>query len=201
MIHQQVNLYQDRFREKRLWISARQSAAMLLFFLLLTAAWSFWLQDQLENEKRLHQVLLAEQQAVNGELVAVNSELAELLKDNRLDLDLQAMGRQISARKNVLNFVEDNQFGSGRGFSSYLVALTQLDVDEIWLNEIRLADNFMRFRGSSLDADKIPAYFDRFSGESIFKGNRFNLFEIRRPPDNDWKLDFEIATSGPSDEK
>lgn len=201
MIHQQVNLYQDRFREKKLWVSARQSAAMLLSLLLLAAGWSYWLQVQLEAEQGLHQRLLAEQQGVNAELVAINAELAELLKDNRLDLELQAMGRQISARKNVLNFVEDNRFGSGHGFSAYLVALAQLDVEEIWLDEIRLADNFMRIRGSSLDADKIPVYFDRFSGESIFQGNRFNLFEIRRPPENDWKLDFEIATSGPSDEK
>ncbi len=201
MIRQQVNLYQDRFREKRLWLSARQAGATLLFFLVLGAGWSFWLSEQLKTEKRQHQVLLSEQKKVNADLALVNSELAELLKDNRLDLELQAMARQISARKNVLNFVEDNQFGSGRGFSAYLVALGQLDVDEIWLNEIRLADKYMRIRGSSLDAEKIPSYFDRFSGESIFKGNRFDLFEIKRPLENDWKLDFEIATSRGSDEK
>ena len=49
MIEQQINLYQERFRERRLWISAAQTAAALLLLLLLAGVASFLLQTDLDR--------------------------------------------------------------------------------------------------------------------------------------------------------
>ncbi len=100
----------------------------------------------------------------------------------------------------MLNFVDANRFGSGEGFSNYLVALSNLHVDDIWLNQIRLTENFVQIKGSALNATEVPGYFDSFSDEQIFQGNRFDLFQLSRAKDSDWKVDFEIATSGDFDE-
>ena len=200
MIEQQINLYQDRFREKRLWISAAQVAAAMLVVIVAGAIWSFLLDTELRQAEQEKTAIQADRDRMAAELAAANAEMAELLEDNRLDIEIENTARQISARKKVLNFVDANRFGSGEGFSGYLVALSNLHVDAIWLNQIRLGDNFVQIRGSSLSAEQVPGYFDRFSGEAIFQGNRFDLFELNRAEDSDWKVDFVIATSESIDE-
>ena len=194
MIVQQINLYQDRFREKRLWISAAQVSAAVLLLVAAIAIWSFVLQGDLRQAEQRNLAIQADRERMTAELAAANAEMARLLKDSRLDTEIENTARQISARKKVLNFVDANRFGSGEGFSGYLVALSNLHVDEIWLNQIRLAENFVQIKGSSLSAERVPGYFDRFSDEEIFQGNRFDQFELKRDLKHDWKVDFEIAT-------
>ncbi len=194
MIEQQINLYQERFHEKRLYFSAAQSAGALLLLVAVIGIASFLMQSRLQQAEQRNQQVKADRERMTAELAAVNAELTRLLEDTRLDVEIESTARQISARKKVLGFVDANRFGSGQGFSDHLVALSRLHVDDIWLSRIRLAENFMQIKGSSLDAGRIPGYFDRFGEEQIFKGSRFDLFELRRDPDQDWKVDFEIAT-------
>ncbi len=200
MIDQQINLYQERFHDKRLWFSAAQSAAALLGLLAVIGIASFLLQGQLNQAERRNQQVKAERDLVTAELTTANLELRQLLEDTRLDQEIESTARQISARKKVLAFVDANRFGSGQGFSDYLVALSKLHVDDIWLSRIRFGENFIQIKGSSLDAGQVPGYFGSFSGETVFQGNRFDLFELKRDPDSDWKVDFEIATRAVSGE-
>ncbi len=195
MIDQQINLYDDRFREKRLWISAAQVASAVLILIVAGAAWSYLLHAELESARQQQSRLKAERDRLTADLTVVNAELSRLLQDTSLDEEINSTARRISAREKVLSFVDANRFGSGEGFSTYLVALSNLHVDDIWLNRIELGDNFVRIEGSSLSAEIVPPYFDRFGEESVFEGNRFDLFRLSRPPDSDWKVDFVIATS------
>ena len=194
MIVQQINLYQDRFKEKRLWVSAAQVTTILLILVAAGAVLSFLLNEQLEKANQRSLAVNADQIRMVEELTSASAELAQLLEHNRLDQDIENASRQISARRKVLRFVDANRFGSGQGFSNYLVALSNLQVKGVWLNHIRLAENFVQIKGSSLNAEQVPGYFDRFSEEAIFQGNRFDLFEVSRAADTEWKVDFEIAT-------
>jgi len=196
VIVQQINLYQDRFREKLLWISSVQVAAALLVVIAAGAIWSFLLHTDFEQTRRSNLAIEADRNRMTAELAVANADLSKLLEDHRLDRGIETTARQISARKKVLNFVDANRFGSGEGFSDYLVALSHLHVDDIWLKQIRFAENFLQIKGSALNAAEVPGYFDRFGDEDIFQGNRFDLFQLSRASDSDWKVDFEIATSG-----
>jgi len=196
VIVQQINLYQDRFREKRLWISAVQVAAALLVVIAAGAIWSFLLHTDFEQARRSNLAIEADRNRMTAELAVANADLSKLIEDHRLDREIETTARRISARKKVLNFVDGNRFGSGEGFSDYLVALSHLHVDDIWLKQIRFAENFLQIKGSALNAAEVPSYFDRFGDEDIFQGNRFDLFQLSRASDSDWKVDFEIATSG-----
>jgi hypothetical protein len=200
VIVQQINLYQDRFRAKRVWISAAQVAAALLVVIAAGSIWSFLLHTEFEQARLDNLKIKADRDRITAELLVVNGKLAKLLEDHRLDRKIESTSRQISARKKVLKFVDANRFGSGQGFSSYLVALSNLHVDDIWLTRIRFAENFVQIKGSALKAAEVTGYFDRFSGEDVFKGNRFDLFQLNRASDSDWKVDFEIATNGDFDE-
>ena len=200
MIVQQINLYQERFHEKLLWVSAGQAVAALTLAIAVIAIWSFILQSQLTQAKQDSLLIVADRDRLTAELLAANNELTSMLKDTRLDRVIETTARKISARKQVLHFVDGNQFGSGQGFSDYLVALSRLHVDNIWLNQIRLGDDFVQIQGSALDAAEIPPYFARFSDQVVFQGGRFDLFQLQRDKEADWKVDFEIATRGSASE-
>ncbi len=194
MIEQQINLYQDRFHGKRMILSAAQLIIFTLILVLGMLAYSITIQLALNDAKAINISLKEQQQNVARELNLANVELARLLADTRLEDRIVDVTREIRARRKVLNFVESNQFGSGHGFSDYLVSLSNLHVDDIWLDEIKFAENYVRIHGSSLRAELIPVYFDHFSEESVFEGNRFNIFRLERNKATDWKVDFEIAT-------
>ena len=200
MITQQVNLYQDRFHEKKLLFSAQQILSVLVIILLGGAYGSYLIQSNLNIANRDNYSIKQSQNKITNELNAANAELAMLLADRRMDLEITGLSREVGARKKVLAFVSANQFGSGQGFSSYLLALSNLHVENVWLNEISLADNYLKIRGSALSADLVPLYFGRFSQESVFRGNRFNIFQLERNEATDWKVDFEIATDESLDE-
>ena len=200
MIHQQINLYDERFREKKILLSAAQAASVFLILLLGVGGWSYFIQTNLDQARQENLIIKDSRQKLVNELNAASAELARLLADSRIDAKITGVSREIGARKKVLAFVSANQFGSGQGFSSYLVALSELHVENVWLDEISLAENYIKIRGSALSAELIPEYFGRFSEQSIFRGNRFDIFKVERKQDTDWKVDFEIATNGILDE-
>ena len=200
MIDQQINLYQERFREKRLLLSAKQFGSLLVIMLMGIGGWSSLLQTELDHASQQNLAIKANQEKIIDELNSASAELARLLADSRIDQKIAGLSREISARKKVLSFVDANQFGSGQGFSPYLVALSSLDVSNVWLDEIVLGENYVRLRGSALSADLIPEYFNRFSEEASFQGHRFHIFQIDRNSASTWKVDFEIATEKKIDE-
>jgi hypothetical protein len=195
VIEQQINLYDERFREKKLLLSAAQVATLVVALLLGISGWSFLIEMKSDMARQENLQVKADQQRLNQELHAASTELAQLVAASQVDQELAGVSREVGARKKVLAFVNSNQFGSGQGYSSYLVALSELQVDNVWLEEISLADDYVKIRGSALSADLVPVYFNQFGKQSVFNGRRFEIFQLKRQDDTDWKVDFEIATS------
>lgn len=194
MINQRVDLYQERFKTRRIPLSARQSLVLLAVLLVLGASWSYLVASDLRQARQQNLAIKFEQGKIAQEMNAANVELNKLLADSRKEQQIASVARDINARKKVLSFVDANQFGSGQGFSNYLVALARLQVVNVWLDEISLAENFVKIRGSALDAELVPEYFNRFSEQTVFQGQRFDIFQLNRKAETDWKIDFEIAT-------
>jgi hypothetical protein len=195
VIRQQINLYGERFREKKLLLSAAQVASIFLLLLTGISGWSYLVQTDLNQVRQENLVVKASRQNLTGELNLASAELTKLSADSGIDEKIGRVSREVNARKKVLVFVSANQFGSGQGFSSYLVALSELSVNNVWLEGISLAENYIRIRGSALKAESVPEYFGQFNEQAVFQGNRFNVFTLDRNEDTDWKVDFEIATS------
>jgi hypothetical protein len=194
VIEQQINFYQDQFKEKRLFASAAQVMILLLVMLFGMASWSYLIGANLNGLEQKNLTLKASQSSVNNELTVIPAELNRQLADDRITNQVNNITKQLRTRKQVMRFVENNQFGSGQGFSDYLNSLSNLQIDDVWLDEILLSDSFLKIRGSALRADLIPTYFASFREEDVFRGQRFQLFELDRKPDTDWKVDFTIAT-------
>jgi hypothetical protein len=194
VIEQQINFYQDQFKEKRLFASAAQVMILLLVMLIGIASWSYLIDANLNDLEQQNLTLKASQSSVNNQLTLIPAELNRQLDDDRITNQVNNITKQLRTRKQVLRFIENNQFGSGEGFSDYLNSLSNLHIDDVWLDEILLSDSFLKIRGSALRADLIPTYFASFREEDVFRGQRFQLFELDRKPDTDWKVDFTIAT-------
>lgn len=200
MIVQQINLYQDRFKPKKLILSAFQMAVItgLLSFALLTG--SFWFEDQMDRTERQNQHLLAQKQQQTQTLDQLRKKLETLLADNRIDQQITDVSRNITVLKHMIDYVENNQFGSGKGFSENLQALSGFHIADVWLNEISLSENDMTLSGSALRAENVPEYFTQFRKRDLFAGRMFDVFELDRKKERDWKVDFIIASRAVVDE-
>ena len=200
MLNQSINLYQDRFKEKKVPLSAAQMLTISVVTLMLLVVAGFWVHDRhsqlaLENEQ-----LLAQKTASTQRLAQIKQQLEELLANNEIDQQLNRVTQDIAVRKQMIDFVANNQFGSGEGFSDNLVGLSEVNVKEVWLDEIALAENYVKLSGSALKAEKVPEYFNAFRDKRLFNGRVFDIFELSREQQRDWKVDFVIASKAPVNE-
>ncbi len=131
MIEQQINLYQDQFKEKKLFASAAQVMMLLLFMLLGIAGWSYLMVTDLDDLEQQNLTLKASQSSINNELAVIPAELNRQLADDRITNEVNNITKQLRARKQVMRFVKNNQFGSGEGFSAYLNSLSNLHIDDV----------------------------------------------------------------------
>ena len=200
MIVQEINLYQDRFREKKQLLNATNSLVFFGVVILVLIVSSFLFANmnaeqalRLENNKQ-------QKQLFSQRLQQQKDELDRLLAESQVDQQIAQISKDIKVRKRMIDFVNNNQFGSGDGFSEKLAELAKLSGNDLWLNQILLAGDFIKISGSALQAEKVPEYFSRFQARELFQGQAFDVFEMGRDEQRDWKMDFVIASRAASDE-
>ena len=54
--------------------------------------------------------------------------------------------------------------------------------------ESQIGIDLVQIRDCTLDTTEISPYFARFSEQVVFQGDRFDLFQLRRDNEADWKL-------------
>lgn len=200
MIIQEINLYQDRFKEKKLLLSAQHSLILFAVVILVLMVSSYFYADMTKQEQlRLDQNTLQKTQSTQR-LEKLKIELQALLANDEFDKKISQVSKDIKVRKRMIDFVGNNQFGSGEGFSEDLSLLAELPSKNLWLNQILLASNYIKLSGSALSAQSVPEYFNQFQSRDLFEGHSFDVFELGREAQRDWKVDFVIASRVESDE-
>jgi hypothetical protein len=200
MINQEINLYQDRFKEKKLLLSAQHSLVLLGVVILALMVSSYFYADMTQQEQlRLEQNSLQKTQSTQR-MELLQKKMQELLANDQLDRKIAQVSKDIKVRKRMIDFVDNNQFGSGEGFSKDLAVLAELPGENLWLNQISLAANYIKLSGSALNAQSVPEYFNQFQSRDLFEGHVFDVFELGREAQRDWKVDFVIASREVSDE-
>jgi hypothetical protein len=200
MIIQEINLYQERFKEKRLLLSAQHSLILFAIVIIVLMVSSYFYASMIAREQfRLDQNRLLKTQSTER-LEKIKKELQRLLASDQLDRKIAQVSKDIKVRKRMIDFVDNNQFGSGKGFSEDLAVLAELPGKNLWLNQISLAANYIKLSGSALNAQSVPEYFNQFQSRDLFEGHVFDVFELGREAKRDWKVDFVIASRAVSDE-
>lgn len=200
MIIQEINLYQERFKEKKLFVSAQNSLLLfgIIIFTLIISSFMYanmTAEEELRLEQNRQQKQLSSQR-----LEQQKKELEKLLADNQLDQQIAQVSKDIKVRRRMIDFVDSNQFGSGEGFSENLSELAKLSGNNLWLDQISLAGDYIKLSGSALHAETVPEYFNRFQARDLFQGHVFDVFELGRDEQRDWKVDFVIASRVVGDE-
>lgn len=197
---QQINFYQERFQKKIVPFSAQLSAlsiVLLLALLIVVSLWQSWNISQLvaeaEKQEKQHGI-------VSSQVADLETKIKRLSDEAGLDEKIQAKTAKIQAAKKALEFVNRGQLVANEGFASRLESLSRLSTKDVWLSKIELSFDYMLLQGSSLKEESVPLYFQKFEGESLFKGMSFDVFEISRAEDSPWKVDFVIASHSLSDE-
>ncbi|MBL7004966.1 MAG: hypothetical protein ISR69_13190 [Gammaproteobacteria bacterium] len=169
---------------------------MIIVLLLIVAIVGFGFKQH-QDLQQLEQTsieLKQQKTMAKAELAAAQAEVNRIMNDEGLSEKIELLGTKIKAIDKVVEFVKQRQLATSNGFSSYLTALSRVNSDAIWLSNVSLTNGFMHLEGSALKEEKIPAYFHGFKLEPLFSGMVFDIFEIGRPEDHDWKVDFVIAS-------
>jgi len=198
---QDINLYQQRFRPRRQWLSARSLMLFLVVLALLLAAAGFQLYRQRDAALARAGLLKQEQQAVQQDLARLQQKLEALLADDQWAKQEAGLQRQLRDHRLIIESIAGQRFGGGEGFSQPLSALSGLRVDSLWLERILLSEQDVELHGAALGASAVPDYFEQLKAQRVFADRAFERFEIRRSPKYDWKLEFTIASREQIDER
>ena len=194
MLNQSINLYDERFQEKKVPLPINQMLMVLVASVLVLIILSYWFDEQYRQALQQNGQYITQKQQATQQLELAKKKLEKILSSDHVDSQINQVSRDINVRKQMIDFVSNNQFGSGEGFSTNLFGLASINVDNVWLDEISLADNFVKLSGSALKAEKVPEYFNAFRDERLFNGQAFDIFELQRDQSRDWKVDFVIAS-------
>jgi Tfp pilus assembly protein PilN len=199
-VKQDINLYQQRFRPRRQWLSARSLMLLLGVLAVALAVASLQLYRQRDAASARAERLQQEQQAVQQDLARLQQKIEALLADDQWARREAALKRQLRDHRLVIDSIAEQRFGGGDGFSRPLAALAGLSVDSVWLERILLSERDVELRGAALQAPAVPDYFEQLKAQRVFADRAFERFEIRRSPRYDWKLEFTIASREKTDE-
>ncbi len=194
MIEQRINLYDDRFRKQRIVLSAVDMLLITVVTLGLLLGSSYWYHLVKQNAEQEQQRLTSQKQQLTVTLQELREVLEARLADNSVEMQVNKVSREITIRKRLIDMVVNNQFGSGMGFSNNLSELSKFKVNNVWLNEISFSESDLRLAGSALKAEDVPEYFNLFQQRDLFSGRTFEVFEVNRDQNQDWKVDFLIAS-------
>lgn len=193
-MEQRINLYQDRFKDIQPFMSARHGLITVAATVVMLLISSIWYELKRSDAQQLHELSVAQKEQATQQLASLRKELQARLADTAIEQQLRKVSNDISVRQRMIDFVSNNQFGSGRGFSLHLLEMASMDFKDVWLNEISLREDFVRLSGSALKAEMVPQYFSEIQEREMFEGRVFDVFEVDRASTTDWKVDFVIAS-------
>ncbi len=191
---QDINLYQPRFRPQRLWLSARQLLVALVGLALLLGLSGLYLQGRLDAAESRAAELQQQQQDLQQDLTGLQKKLDALLADDQWARRETRLRRLLQNHRRVIDYVAEQRFGGGEGFSQPLLALSETQAEGVWLERIRLSERDLSLQGAALKAGEVPRYFEMLRRSRVFSDRAFEDFEIQRSTHYDWKLEFRAAT-------
>jgi len=193
---QQVNLYQPAVRKrwKLFSIQMTLSAALAMLVVLLAVYYSGY-QSQQKIRVNLQSAKLQEEGQLKR-IEQLQTKLYPKSESQHLTQKLDLLKSERRQKTRVLSRLQDQAISNAVGFSSYLDALAQQRMPELWLTRIRIQEGGeqMFLDGSALQANLVPEYLQRLATEKAFGGRVFQAFTLARPADGAGHLNFSIGT-------
>lgn len=193
---QQINLYTEELRGRRVRYPAAGLLAALGALAILLLAWYAGLSWQLAGVRAERAELETRVEALTADITRLGNELTARSKDSALKRGILALRTELERKRRLLDALDGADVGDLVGFSIYLEGLGRHRIEGLWLTEIVVADGGtqLALRGSTLAETHVPAYLRALAAEGAFVGREFTTFWMRRPEDGAARLDFALAT-------
>lgn len=194
MSMQQVNLYQDELRTKKLNYSAAMLAQLSVILIVVFSVATGFIYFQLQQQKNEHVLSQKKQKTAMANLQKLQTELSLRKKDATLAKRIMERTKELSNKQKVLNILSRDEFGNTKGFIDHVSGLARQRIDGLWLTQIRIASGGtnVSLTGTTNKPSLLPKYLQRLSAEKVFAGTEFeSLLMARQAKKKQW-LDFSL---------
>lgn len=203
-MNQQVNLYTDAFRPPKIILPLSHIVALGVATLFLLIVVTFAVQASLASDR---EALVAQQSKAENmatRLAAMEEEVSLRVQDESLVQANLRLREKIKARKDMMKMLESLVLGDEQDtFSSIMIALARQTSKDLWLKHIQVgaSGQTMTLKGTTLNANAVPAYLQRLRSESTFVGRNFTLFNLNVDEDRKNRVHFELTSELSSEQK
>lgn len=201
MMHQQVNLYTEELRPRKVPLQVSSLVLAVIAACVVIVAITAYTRYDLVLKQQAQADLNQRQAQLQKQV----EELAGVVASQRIDPSLEPsidavtadIGRHQRLLAEVARLVSDD-----RGvFSPYMEAMARQVPADLWLTGFRLNLNTDRVRlsGRARSGAQVPLYLERLGQEPVFRGRIFEHFSLDRDDSDRW-IDFRVATErGPEE--
>lgn len=199
---QQVNLYTDAFKPKKVILPLEHIVGLGVLAIVLVTIVTFALNMGLASDQTQQKELQAKAEVMAERRARMEEEVGLRVLDESLVAANQRLKDKVNARKDMIKMLESLVLNEAKGnFSSLMVALARQTSDDLWLNRIYVGTSgqTMSLTGTTLSADAVPAYLQRLREEDTFVGRNFTLFQLSADEDSRRRLNFELKSELSSD--
>lgn len=179
----QINLYDPALEEHRDSWSLRNTALGWVMLVMVGGVWAayaqYWLRSAQVQERNLAAIVTG----ARADSQKVSALLAEHRRNPAIAAKIAALEQQVKGRQEAMRILQGGGLGDTRGFSEYLRAFARQSFEGIWLTGLKIgaSGRDIAVEGRALDAEFVPNYLRRLSGESIMQGHTFSQLMIQLP--------------------
>lgn len=193
---QQINLYTEEFRPKRVILTLDQIAMLgvavaALLFVVNLAADNFLASRQGELSAKQQKV-----ETLRKQVERMQERANGLVLDESLIAANARLNVRLRARSDLLDMLGRVVVRHNDNFSSALIALARQRSDGLWLTRINLSASgqAMTLEGRTQEGELVPQYLQKLRDESAFAGRTFSLFNMALDDKQSGPLNFSLKS-------
>ncbi|MDR1708959.1 MAG: PilN domain-containing protein [Candidatus Accumulibacter sp.] len=179
---QSINLYEERLRPNREWLTARRLALLALLVLALVLGAAAWASREAARKQEDAARWRAQAEERQTQLTALAKTVSERRVSPELAAELEKIKAALAQRRAVVDELESGRWGRSAGFSEIFAGFSRQAPfnPKLWLTgfDVSRGGDEIEIRGRALEAAALPGYVRSLGGEPAFRGRRFSGLEM-----------------------
>lgn len=194
---QQINLYTDAFRPKKVVLPLSQIITLPILVAALLIGVSVWLEASLLEFEQEVAKLEEANDSLKEKLVILDKRVSKMRKDDSLVAANERLNHKLQARKNMVEMLDTVVVKDDEGFSGILISLARQNIEPLWIEHILIGGSGrqLRLEGMTSDSEAVPIYLQKLRQENSFVGRTFMGFELTRDKSEDGLMKFALYTA------
>lgn len=193
---QEINLYQDIFREKKVILTLRDMlsiSAIIIFGLVVV---TFVSQRQVTNQEQQLVKLQTQKDLATLQMEQVQASMKKPVKSPLLASQLAKLSGDINQQRQLLANLKPVLEDAKGGFASYLNGFSEQHVSGTWITDmdISTAGKQLNLKGNALQAELVTQYLKKLANVPVLSGTGFKVFSLSRLPLPEQGVQFVMQT-------